>query len=230
MDDSEIQQLDALESWHFCYRARKLQLAKWFLGQRQHLRVLDLGSATGGNTLHISSLGHEVTSVEYSQIGVLIQQNKGIPVVQADARDLPFSDSSFDVVICLDVLEHVAEDGLVASEIHRVLKPGGKFLVSVPEDPNLWSAHDVAVNHVRRYSKSDLIEVIEASGLRFEKVCSTLVYLRPAVVLARRFSRGSSLGRMNSLMNSVLFQICRIEILLPRTQMKGVTLWIEGVK
>ena len=230
VDDSEIQQLDTLESSHFWYRARKLQLTKWFSGQRRHLQVLDLGSATGGNTLHISSLGHEVTSVEYSQIGVLIQQNKGIPVVQADARDLPFADSTFDVLVCLDVLEHIDEDGLVALEIRRVLKPGGKFLVSVPEDPKLWSAHDVAVNHFRRYSKSALIEVIGASGLRVENIWSTLIYLRPAVVLARRFSDRSSLAPMNSLVNSFLFQICRIEILLPKTRMKGVTLWVEGVK
>ena len=225
-----MQQLDDLELSHFWYRARKLQLAQWFSGQKQHLQVLDLGSATGGNTLHISSLGHEVTSVEYSQIGVLIQQDKGIPVVQADARDLPFSDLFFDIVVCLDVLEHIIEDRLVASEIHRVLKPGGKFLVSVPEDPGLWSAHDVAVNHVRRYSKAALIEVIGATGLRIEKVWSTLVYLRPAVILARRFSKGSSLAPMNSILNSFMFQICRMEILLPKIQRKGVTIWIEGVK
>ncbi len=230
MDDSEIQQLDALESSHFWYRARKLQLDQWFSGQGRHLQVLDLGSATGGNTLHISSFGHEVTSVEYSQIGILIQQNKGIPVVQADARDLPFSDSIFDVVVCLDVLEHIVEDGLVASEIHRVLKLGGKFLISVPEDPKLWSSHDVAVNHVRRYSKTHLIEVIGTSGLRYKNIWSTLAYLRPAVILARRFSKGSDLKPMNRLVNSLLLVICRIELLLPKSRLKGVTLWIDGFK
>lgn len=230
MDDSEIQQLDDLESSHFWYRARKLQLARWFSSQELHLQVLDLGSATGGNTLHISSLGHDVTSVEYSQIGVLIQQNKGIPVIQADARDLPFSGSSFDIVVCLDVLEHIVEDALVASEIYRVLKPGGRFLISVPEDPKLWSSHDVAVNHVRRYSKTRLIEVIDTSGLRYQNIWSTLTYLRPAVILARRFSKGSDLKPMNSLVNSLLLQICRIELLFPKSRMKGVTLWIDGFK
>jgi SAM-dependent methyltransferase len=189
-----------------------------------------LGSATGGNTLHISSLGHDVTSVEYSQIGVLIQQNKGIPVIQADARDLPFSGSSFDIVVCLDVLEHIVEDALVASEIYRVLKPGGRFLISVPEDPKLWSSHDVAVNHVRRYSKTRLIEVIDTSGLRYQNIWSTLTYLRPAVILARRFSKGSDLKPMNSLVNSLLLQICRIELLFPKSRIKGVTLWIDGFK
>lgn len=230
MDDSEIQQLDHLESSHFWYRARKLQLAQWFANQKLPLQVLDLGSATGGNTLHISSLGHVVTSVEYSRIGVLIQQNKGIPVIQADARDLPFADSFFDIVVCLDVLEHIVEDGSVTLEIHRVLKPGGKFLISVPEDPKLWSAHDVAVSHVRRYTKISLIEVIDTSGLRFQNIWSTLTYLRPAIILARRFSKGSSLEPMNTILNFLLLQVCRIEVLLPKSRRKGVTLWIDGFK
>lgn len=230
MDDSEIRQLDDLESSHFWYIARKLQLDRWFWRQGAHLKVLDLGSATGGNTLHISSLGHDVTSAEFSHMGVLIQKNKGIPVVQADARDLPFSDLTFHIVVCLDVIEHIVEDGLVASEIYRVLKPGGKFLVSVPEDPNLWSAHDVAVSHIKRYTKTDLINVVSESGLNVQNIWSTLTYLRPAIVLARRFSKGSSLEPMNPFFNYLLLQVCKIELSMPQTRMKGVTLWIDGHK
>lgn len=230
MDDKEIQQLDDLESIHFWYRARKLQLSRWFLVHKSCLQVLDLGSATGGNTLHLSSLGHDVTSLEYSDIGVEIQKIKGITVIQADARNLPFPDSYFDIVVCLDVIEHIAEDHLVTSEIFRVLKPGGKFLISVPEGPSLWNAHDVAVNHVRRYSRTALLEVVESSGLKVHKVWSTLVYLRPIVKLTRRFSKGSNLKMMNPTINFLLFQICKFEILIPKSRMKGVTLWVDGNK
>ena len=180
--------------------------------------------------MHISSLGHRVTSVEYSVIGVRIQQSKGIPVVQADARDLPFSESTFDIVICLDVLEHIIEDSTVTSEIYRVLKPGGRFLISVPEDPKLWSAHDVAVSHVRRYTKRNLIDVTSVGGLRFQNIWSTLIYLRPAIILARRFSSGSSLEPMNKVLNLLLLWVCRFELLMPRSRRKGVTLWIDGIK
>ncbi len=230
MDDSEIQQLDELESSHFWYRARKLQLSRWFSERETNLQVLDLGSATGGNTQYISSMGHDVTSVEYSDVGVRIQKDKGIPVVQADARDLPFSESSFDIVICLDVLEHIIEDYLVASEICRVLKPGGRFLISVPEDPKLWSGHDIAVSHVRRYSKATLLTLIKTSGLRNQNIWSTLVILRPAIMIYRRQSKGSSLENMNPISNLLLFLICKAEVSLPKSRMKGVTLWIDGRK
>lgn len=230
MDDSEIQRLDVLESSHFWYRARKLQLSRWFSGQETNLRVLDLGSATGGNTQYIASMGHDVISVEYSEIGVQIQKNKGIPVIQADARDLPFAESTFDIVVCLDVIEHIFEDRLVASEIHRVLKPGGKFLISVPEDPSLWSAHDIAVKHVRRYSKNSLLEVVKSGELTHQEIWSTLVHLRPFVILIRRFAKGSDLKPMNSVINFLLYQVCKIEAYLPKSQRKGVTLWISGIK
>lgn len=230
VDDGEIQQLEELESIHFWYRARKLQLSKWFSHLKFEAKVLDLGSATGGNTLHISSLGHHVTSVEYSDIGVSIQRKKGIPVFQADARNLPFSESTFDIVVCLDVLEHIVEDQLATSEIFRVLKPGGRFLIAVPEDPKLWSAHDVAVNHIRRYSKFSLLELINESGLTQKNIWSTMIYLRPAILLARKFSKSSSLVKMNFLTNHVLYFICVAELALPRIHKKGVTLWVDGVK
>ena len=230
MDDAEIQQLDDLESSHFWYKARKLQLSRWFLQFKYPIRVLDLGSATGGNTLHIASLGHDVTSVEYSDIGVAIQRSKGISVIQADARSLPFHECAFDLVICLDVLEHIVEDHLAVMEIFRVLKRGGRFLIAVPEDPKLWSAHDVSVNHVRRYSKDVLVDLMLESGLEVREVWSTLVYLRPVIILARKFSRGSDLRKMNFLINHLLFLLCKVEIHLPRNHRSGVTLWIEGSK
>jgi SAM-dependent methyltransferase len=231
MDDIEIQQLDVLESTHFWYRARKMQLSIWFQGlKKSNLQVLDLGSATGGNTTHIASLGHIVTSAEFSDIGIQIQRSKGIQVVRADARKLPFEDESFDVVICLDVMEHIEEDFLVISEISRVLRSGGRFLISVPEDPKLWSSHDVSVNHVRRYTRNSLLNILEYTNLKVTNLWSTLFLLRPVVVVARKFNNGSSLKRINPLLNMIFFLICILEFKIPKFSRKGVTLWLDGKK
>lgn len=231
MDDIEIQHLDELEASHFWYKARKIQLNKWFKQFNQsELKVLDLGSATGGNTLHIASMGHSVTSVEYSDLGIKIQYGKGIHAIQADARSLPFEDGSFDVLICLDVLEHIIEDSVVASEIYRVLAPGGYFLISVPEDPKLWSAHDNSVNHVRRYTKAGMYGVLSESKLWIDEIWSTLYLLRPVVVIARKFTKGSNLTKLNPFVNKVLFLICWLELALPKYPRKGVTMWISGKK
>ncbi len=231
MDDIEIQQLDALESTHFWYRARKEQLSIWLKDlKKANLKVLDLGSATGGNSLHIASLGHIVTSAEYSDIGIQIQKSKGIKVVRADARELPFEDESFDVVICLDVIEHIEEDILVVSEISRVLRSGGRFLISVPEDPKIWSSHDVIVNHVRRYTRNSLLNILKYTNLKVTNLWSTLFLLRPAVIITRKFSNGSSLKKINPILNTIFFWICILEFKIPKFSRKGVTLWLDGEK
>ena len=231
MDDSEIQQLNDLEASHFWYKARKTQLTLWFQKfNGLELRVLDLGSASGGNTMHLASMGHLVTSVEYSSVGIEIQKTKGIPAIQADARNLPFRDGSFDVVVCLDVLEHIVEDYEVAREIYRVLAPTGYFLISVPEDPKLWSTHDTAVNHVRRYSKVSLYQVLSESKLSIHDIWSTLYFLRPLIRAARKFTEGSNLTRLNPIVNWALYFICSFELLLPKFHHKGVTLWASGQK
>ena len=231
MDESELLQLDSLELTHFWYKARKFQLSKWFGSlSSTPLKVLDLGSATGGNTLLILSLGHLVSSLEFSEVGVRIQKSKGIAVNQGDARDIPYAESSFDVVICLDVLEHIQEDKLVMLEIYRVLRRNGVFLISVPEDPKLWSRHDEAVNHVRRYERNQLLDLVSSAGLVTTQVWSTLFILRPFIVFARKYSKGSNLKRINTVVNAFLYFVCRFEFLLPRYQNKGVTLWLEGKK
>jgi SAM-dependent methyltransferase len=231
VDDVEIQQLDALESTHFWYRARKMQLSIWFQGLKaNNLHVLDLGSATGGNTLHIASLGHSVTSVEYSDIGIQIQITKGIEVVWADARKLPFEEDSFDVVICLDVLEHIEEDFLVIAEIYRVLRKGGRFLISVPEDPKLWSSHDVSVNHIRRYTRIGLLELVKTTNFKVINLWNTLFLLRPIVAITRKVGNGSSLKKIHPILNFILYLICVLEFKIPKFPRKGVTLWLEGQK
>ncbi len=231
MDDAEIRSLDELESSHFWYKVRKDQLTKWFSNHKgRNLRILDLGSATGGNTLHLIQLGHRVTSVENSGVGLSIQQSKGIPAVNADARSLPFVDESFDVVICLDLLEHVQEDHKVVEEISRVLVPGGHFLISVPQDPKLWSDHDVSVNHLRRYTKEVLIQVVAVPNLCNFKIWSTIYFLRPLILMARKFTKGSSLRKIGTLPNQIMYYICKLELFLPSYQGSGVTLWMSGQK
>lgn len=151
MDSVEIQKLADLESAHWWYLLRSESVHKWAQSLPRGSSVLDVGSASGGNTLLLAKLGLNVTSLEMSDLGVEIQLKKGIDVVKGDATNLPFDSIKFDAILCLDVLEHIEDDIAALREMWRVTKPGGKFLFSVPEDPRLWSEHDEAVNHVRRY-------------------------------------------------------------------------------
>jgi SAM-dependent methyltransferase len=100
--------------------------------------------------------------------------------VKLDVMMLPFPDDSFDVIICNHVLEHVANDRVAMSELHRVLRPGGPALLQVPiamalgdtlEDPTaVTEAERIRLfgqrDHVRLYAAGDYMRRLEAVGFR----------------------------------------------------------------
>jgi ubiquinone/menaquinone biosynthesis C-methylase UbiE len=91
----------------------------------------------------------------------------------AEATCLPFADGTFDVVICSEVLEHIAADAQAVKEIVRVLKPGGKLAVSVPRflpERICWALstqyHQHPGGHLRIYRRCKLVRLIEKAGTR----------------------------------------------------------------
>ncbi|PZG13277.1 class I SAM-dependent methyltransferase [Nonomuraea aridisoli] len=228
MDSSEIRRLVALEDTHWWYRERRAILRRELRRLGRPGRALDIGAAGGGNTRVLVEEGWDATATDYSESAVEVARERGLRAVRADARALPFEPGSVDLVTAFDVLEHVREDDLVAAEIARVLAPGGHALIAVPCDMALWSAHDDAVGHVRRYARESLTVVVEQAGLRVERVWSWNVLLRPVVALRRRRSRGSDLQRTSLVVNAGLSAIVRAERYLPVTSLKGVTLFLKA--
>ena len=230
MDATEIQLLDSLEKTHWWYQIRKLILVNKVTSFGSCLEILDLGSASGGNTTRLLQLGHKVTSVEYSDLGVELQKVKGIRVLQADARNLPLPSNSVDLVVCLDVIEHIAEENEVVSEIFRVLKHQGNFIISVPEGKRLWSRHDVAVSHVKRYEKDEISSVVKSAGLVISEIYSRNVFLKPIAIASRHFGKGSDLKSVPWLLNKVVYATSYIENRIGTFGMRGMTIWVLGRK
>ncbi len=83
-----------------------------------------------------------------------------------------------------------------------MLRPDGTFLVAVPADPRLWSDHDVAVDHVRRYTRETLSSVLHRGGFDIAAMTSWNVLLRPVVALRRKQSSGSDLDDVHPVVNS----------------------------
>jgi SAM-dependent methyltransferase len=99
--------------------------------------------------------------------------------VQADARDLPFDDDSFDVIVCSHVLEHIPEDVRVAREMARVLTPDGVALIQVPSDPDLETTHETfaptPADREREYGQHDHVrlyapDIVDRLGQAFDSV------------------------------------------------------------
>lgn len=232
MEATEIHKLAALEDRHWWYRERRALLRAEVgrleaRGQRPG-DALDIGAAGGGNTRVLRERGWRPIALEYSPDGAALARDRGLASIRADARVLPLRSSSVDLVTAFDILEHIEEDYLAAAEIHRVLRPGGSALIAVPCDMRLWSAHDVAVSHVRRYDRPGLVTLIEKAGLRVESVRSWNVLLRPVAAWRRRTSTGSDLSEMSPVVNLGLSAIITAERFLPVGSLPGVSLLLRA--
>jgi SAM-dependent methyltransferase len=88
-------------------------------------------------------------------------------------------------VVASDVLEHIEDDRTAIAEVVRVLKPGGAFIFSVPAHPWLFSEHDSALLHFRRYTRVALRLLLEGGGLTIQRLSYWNTTLFPLVCLHR---------------------------------------------
>lgn len=228
MDSAELQTLAAVEDRHWWYKERRALLGRELRRLPSPGRALDIGAAGGGNTRVLRAHGWQALALDYAESATGIAVARGVDALRADARNLPVRSGSCDLVTAFDVLEHVDEDYLVTAEITRVLRPGGTALIAVPCDMALWSAHDEAVGHVRRYTRSGLTEVVQKAGLSIDRVWSWNVLLRPAIALRRHFSSGSDLDDVQPLVNKVLTGVIVAERYLPAKSLPGVSLMLRA--
>jgi SAM-dependent methyltransferase len=230
MDSLEIQRHVTLEDRHWWHAERRRILDRELRRFPRPGRALDIGAAGGGNCRVLQARGWSAVAADFSEEATRIARERGLEAVQADARDLPFPDGDFDLVVALDVLEHIEEDDLAAAEIRRVLRPGGMAFVAVPCDMALWSAHDVALGHVRRYTRESLRTVLEGSGLRVADLWSWNVLLRPVAALRRRRAGGCDLTETPPLVNAGLRTVVALERYLPLGTLPGVSLMARAFR
>lgn len=227
MEGTEVRKLTELEDRHWWYRERRALVTRALRGRRPGT-ALDVGAAGGGNTRVLQALGWRAAALEYGEEGAQVCAERGIPVLRGDATRLPLAGESLDLVVAYDVLEHIEDDGAAAKGVFQLLKPGGLFLVAVPCDMKLWSAHDVAVNHVRRYSRAGLLGLLTGAGFEIEDARSWMVLLRPAVRLRRRSATGSDLDDPPAWLNTALGVVVAAERWLPVGRLPGVSLLVTA--
>ena len=227
MRQDQIQNMADLEDKHWWFRERRHIIAH-AIKELPPSRALDIGAGAGGNTRVLEARGWEATALEYSEAGVELARSRGLDVVQGDARAIPFSDDYFGLVVAYDVLEHIEEDARVVAEIARVVRPGGRVLVAVPADPRLWSAHDDAVGHVRRYTREGLAGLFAPDVFVINTVRSWNVLLRPVVALRRKSLTDNDLTPTSPIVNAGLSAVIKVERYLPVHRLSGVSLLLDA--
>lgn len=163
------------------------------------------------------------------------ERRPGVQYVVADADVLPFRGGAFDVVASFDVLEHLADDHAGLREQVRVVKPGGLVVSAVPADPRLWSIHDEAVGHHRRYDAGSYARLARSSGLSISYSTHFFSFLwLPALLTRRRSQRtsepGNGAGLVSRMARRCVGLCCAVERwLLRRWSLPiGTSLWFES--
>jgi SAM-dependent methyltransferase len=198
----EYEIMHALELRHWWFRGRRRLLINLLRGVAgaglKPLRILDYGCGTGGNTLAYGSFG-QVVGIELDSAAVrLAHQRGGARYCRTSGTDLPFRDGSFDVVMASDVLEHIEHDGKAVWEISRVLRPGGSAILTVPAHGWLFSQHDTALQHFRRYSRLAVRDLFERNQLIIRRLSYWNAALFPLVCIRRLMGKRRRPGQPQS--------------------------------
>jgi SAM-dependent methyltransferase len=166
MTHNEMQAMLSSDEEHWWYRGRRRVLRAELdrLPVAPDPRLLDAGCGSGRTLDELATYGR-VSGIDLSESAVETAWRRGHDDVHlAAVEEIPFPDTTFDVVTCLDVIEHTRDDRVSLAELLRVTRPGGLLLVTVPAYQALWSAHDTANLHYRRYDRSSLRRAAHAAG------------------------------------------------------------------
>lgn len=216
------------EAGNFWFEARN-RLISWALDRHASgfRSMLEIGCGTGfvlaAQMRRFPGARFTGSEIFTAGLGFAAARAPDATLCQMDARDIGFVDE-FDVVGAFDVLEHIAEDTTVLSQIHQALTPGGVFVLTVPQHAWLWSHSDDYACHERRYSAAELSTKLTSAGFTIERSTSFVTLLLPAMMASRVMQRRSrpedydptSEFRMSKALNAMFSGVMALEFLLIR--------------
>ena len=195
----------------FCTMIEKLNLPK-------NAVILDVGSSSGTNLRMLKEMGFtHYKGLDFSEESKRFCAEKGLgEVMLADIQKDDLPESTYDLILATDVLEHLSEDLGALERIQRSLKPGGHVLITVPCFQSLWGPQDILAQHLRRYKLSQVLTMVGQAGLIAKKSFYFNYFLFLPIWLARKILlKAQKIQNENTLnspiINSILKLIFKID-------------------
>jgi SAM-dependent methyltransferase len=186
METKLYNQIQAIERTHWWYVARRKIIFDWVfrtLADRPAARVLDIGCGTGFNIEQVRARhGGQVVGLDLSTDALTFCRSRNLPdLVGGDGTCSPFRSASFDVIMALDLVEHLDDDQAALRELARLLRPGGTLIIFAPAFNFLWGLQDDVSHHRRRYTAGELSQKLDRAGLCVAKLSYANMALFPLI-------------------------------------------------
>ncbi|NJN65391.1 MAG: class I SAM-dependent methyltransferase [Chloroflexaceae bacterium] len=195
MERTEYETLANTETAHWWFRGMRALTAALLdplYEAKRDRRILDAGCGTGGNVRFLQRYGSVVGLDQAPEsFEFWPPHHRYGHLVRGSVLYLPFPDEQFDLVTSFDVLYHrgVPDELEALGEMHRVLRPGGRVLIRLPAYEFLRSKHDRAVHTRRRYTISQVRELLHEAGFFIEYCSYVNSLLFPLALAQRMFER-----------------------------------------
>ena len=192
MELAEYAQMERQERnywWHVGRRAVLTKVLAANLPLDQNLQILDVGCGTGINFSWLKQWG-KITGLDTSSEALDYCRSKHVydELVQTDGTNLSLN-VRFDLITAFDVLEHIPNDIGALQSWSMALKPNGYVFITVPAYQWLFSAHDKALHHQRRYSAKELKQKFTEAGFVVKFISPFFYFTFPMVMLVRLFTK-----------------------------------------
>lgn len=235
MEKDQYAQIASFERHNWWYRSRRDLLDRIISSQtRTFDSMLDAGCGVGSHCAVLLKHSRNVYGLDSSREAIDFCSKRGYTeLFHSTITDMCLG-KKFDLIVCMDVLEHVHDDRRAACILKEHLSEDGILVISVPAHMYLWNDNDVFSHHVRRYELKDLKELVRSSGLAAVKMgyWNQFGYL-PCLIFysLRRLNRKkrnleNNLRLIPEALNSVLCRVLRFEnsIFMKRSLWQGVSI------
>jgi len=181
--------------------------------------ILNVGCGTGEDLEIISKFGKTIAMDISKETLSKVVQSDTIQLIRGDAENLPFREDVFDIVLMLDVIEHLENDEKSVQQVFTVMNGGGHLIISVPAIPLLFSGHDVGLGHLRRYTKKAFLNLVNNRFIikRFT-YWNTFLFppimvfrLMKKIVYIRRTNKTSDIWKLHPCLNKIFLSVLRLE-------------------
>lgn len=221
MEKSYYKNYFILEKTHWLFRVRR-NIFLYFIKKYSlnGSKIFDFGCGSGYLMGELQKTGYDGYGVDFEKEAIEHGLSSGIKNLTLGSGDkIERPDKSFDMVTAFDVLEHLENERPVVEELARVLKPGGKMIITVPAYMWLWGVQDEVSHHFRRYTVGSLVKVFKNfTELRIIRKTYFVTFLFPAIAVVRLISswfriknRKSDFEISNPVLDAIFYFIFNLE-------------------